>query len=437
MPRAVKDTKLDSRSARAALVARAWPYWRTIDEAAHLGYRKNLDGGVWVARIWLPEAGKYRHGKIGIADDRRTADGDRVFDYYAAQERARRWFAEQAVLAPAVPTPAQRARRRYTVGDAMAEYTSWYKLHRSARGLEFTRYTQNAHIVPALGSRSVNDLTTAELRAWHEGLAMQSPRRRGVAPAAPGPVLAGDALRKRKATANRLLAVLKAALNRSYRDDRMPPGTDPDAWRRVRPFAAVDQPRIRYLGADECVRLLNACAPDFRALVRAALLTGARYGEIRAMNCGDYEPDSAGVLVREAKGGKPRHIVLSDEGVALFERLTAGRPPADPLFVTSAGSRWGRSQQRRPMLAASAAAGIEPTVNFHALRHTHAAQLAMRGVSLQVIAHQLGHADSRICERHYAHLGPSYVADVLRANILSLGADEPAKVKRLQPKHTS
>ena len=151
------------------------------------------------------------------------------------------------------------------------------------------------------------------------------------------------------------------------------------------------------------------------------------------MNCGDYEPDSAGVLVREAKGGKPRHIVLSDEGVALFERLTAGRPSADPLFVTSAGSRWGRSQQRRPMLAASAAAGIEPTVNFHALRHTHAAQLAMRGVSLQVIAHQLGHADSRICERHYAHLGPSYVADVLRANILSLGADEPAKVARLRP----
>jgi integrase len=38
-----------------------------------------------------------------------------------------------------------------------------------------------------------------------------------------------------------------------------------------------------------------------------------------------------------------------------------------------------------------------------------------------VIAAQLGHADTRMTERHYAHLAPSYVADTVRGALPSLG----------------
>ena len=31
-----------------------------------------------------------------------------------------------------------------------------------------------------------------------------------------------------------------------------------------------------------------------------------------------------------------------------------------------------------------------------------------------VVAHALGHADTRMVEKHYAHLAPSYVADTIR-----------------------
>lgn len=50
----------------------------------------------------------------------------------------------------------------------------------------------------------------------------------------------------------------------------------------------------------------------------------------------------------------------------------------------------------------------------------------MSGVPMGVIAAQLGHADTRMTEKHYAHLAPSYVAQTIRANfpILSL-ADQP------------
>ena len=41
----------------------------------------------------------------------------------------------------------------------------------------------------------------------------------------------------------------------------------------------------------------------------------------------------------------------------------------------------------------------------------------MRGVPLGVIAAQLGHSDTRMTEKHYAHLAPSYVADTIRASL--------------------
>jgi intergrase/recombinase len=65
---------------------------------------------------------------------------------------------------------------------------------------------------------------------------------------------------------------------------------------------------------------------------------------------------------------------------------------------------------------------------FHVLRHTHASILAMRGVPMAVIARQLGHSDTRMTERHYAHLAPNYVTDTIRANFPRLTISEARTV---------
>jgi Phage integrase family len=52
--------------------------------------------------------------------------------------------------------------------------------------------------------------------------------------------------------------------------------------------------------------------------------------------------------------------------------------------------------------------------SFHILRHTAASHLVMNGVPLNVVAHNLGHADTAMTEKHYAHLAPSYVAETIR-----------------------
>jgi Phage integrase family len=66
------------------------------------------------------------------------------------------------------------------------------------------------------------------------------------------------------------------------------------------------------------------------------------------------------------------------------------------------------------MLDACNRAKIKPAVSFHVLRHPHGSTLAMRGVPTGVIAEQLGHADIRMTEEHYAHLAPSYAPSMTK-----------------------
>ena len=58
----------------------------------------------------------------------------------------------------------------------------------------------------------------------------------------------------------------------------------------------------------------------------------------------------------------------------------------------------------------------------------------MRGVPMGVIAAQLGHSDTRMTEKHYAHLAPSYVADTIPANFPNLGLTKDEAVATLRSK---
>ena len=146
----------------------------------------------------------------------------------------------------------------------------------------------------------------------------------------------------------------------------------------------------------------------------------------------DFNPDEGGsVRVRYSKSGKPRLVWLTDEGRALFEAFTAGRQGKNFIFPRPDGKPWGRDMQQRRLRKACERAGINPPTNFHALRHTYASLLVMAGVPLVVVAKNLGHADTRMCERHYMHLAPSYVAETIRSKAPKLGIVKPSKVARL------
>jgi integrase len=366
---------------------------------------------------------------IGTTDDLQDADGVAVLDYGQAQRAARAWW--RAELRREEGHDMRTG--PYTVADAIADYLKEFE-GRGGKSLYETRRAAETHVLPPLGAALVEKLTAKRIEDWHRGLAAKPALARSKPGRKPNHRKAdktADGLRKRRATANRILTVLKAALNHTWKSGHV---TSDDAWRRVKPFRGVETARVRYLSDAECVRLVNGCEPAFRNLVRAALLTGCRYSELASLCAADFNADAGVLIVRESKAGKPRHVVLTDEGQRLFARLTAGKLGSDPVFVRRDGGAWRKSQQMRPMLDACNRAKIKPAVSFHVLRHTHGSTLAMRGVPMGVIAQQLGHADTRMTEKHYAHLAPSYVAETIRAHFPTLGIAGDTSVIAMKPK---
>ena len=99
------------------------------------------------------------------------------------------------------------------------------------------------------------------------------------------------------------------------------------------------------------------------------------------------------------------------------------------MFRHADGTKWQTSEQARPMREACAHGKIKPRVSFHTLRHTWASLAAMNGVPLMVVAKNLGHVDTRMVEKHYGHLAPSFIADAIRAGAPRFaGAEAPSSV---------
>ncbi len=430
MGRTVRDINLEKPAARARLAARGKPYWRVLESGLHLGYRRTkAGGGSWTARRFLGER-KYSERGLGFADDLQEADGATVLTFSDAHGKAREWWkaAERADLGLA---PADGP---FTVAMAIDAYFS-DRERRGSKGLAKDRSAANVRILPDLGDVELPKLTTKRIRDWHTGLAT-APKlvRTGrvvtkAQKAEPVDAANVDAVRARRSTANRILTVLKAALNHAFHDGRV---TGDEAWREVNPFREADAAIIHYLNDGECKRIVNATQHRFRDLVKGALVTGCRYGELTRMRAADFNASTGTVTVRLSKAGTPRHVVLAGDGRALFEQLTAGRAPQDLIFMREDGAAWGPSHQQRPLAEASSIAKLDPPATFHILRHTYASALAMRGVPMGVIAAQLGHSDTRMTEKHYAHLSPSYVAEAVRAALPTMGIVDNTNVAPLK-----
>lgn len=431
MPRKVRDSNLETRTARSRLKTAHKPYFRLIEPGLHLGYRKLASGpGTWVVRRYSGE-GKYTVKNLTTADDRLVVaddfsepDGKTVLSFAQAQERAK----------------AQRPKTvteddddgPYTVAKAMDAYLAFLAASRKTEG--DARYRDRAFIRPSFGMTEVEKLTTKKIRKWLADLAKQPPRlrtRKGEDQKFRKSADDDEAKRRRQSSANRTFTVFKAALNRAWRDGKVSSDAE---WRRVEPFHSVDAARVRYLSVAEAKRLLNACPADFRKIVQAALETGARYGQLAELSAADFDSDNNTVRLRTRKGrGKEKvyRAVLTKEGASFFNQVCAGPAKADLIFRKANGESWGKSHQKRLMAEACKGAKISPPVGFHQLRHTWASHAVMNGVPLLVVAGNLGHSGTAMVEKHYGHLAPSYVADAIRAGAPKFGF-KPSNVQTME-----
>lgn len=375
MARPTAEYPTTTKTARLRLPPRVKPYFRHVGPSKSLGYiRRKAGPGSWIVREWT--GGLYATRIIGVADDVGRADAKDVLTFDQALRLA---------TAPALPAAVAA---RVTVRSAMERYLTALA-GRSPHAKE-ARQRADKHILPALGAHRVDRITKSQIEAWLAGLVKDDD------PDAP------DARRRSQDSANRILTILRAALNAAFADDANGIASDA-AWRRVKPFRDVAAAREDHFEAPQVRTLIAKAATFDRAfaqLLEAGYLTGARMGELAALDVRDFDARDASLTIRKGKTGA-RTVTLSVEGTTFFKHLTSERPAAAVLLPRADGDRWGKSEQARPFKRAALLAELPSSASFYTLRHSYISRAIEAGMPLSLLAENCGTSLSMI-ERNYA-----------------------------------
>ena len=438
MARTKRSAKLDTRNARRKLET-AQNHMEPISKGQYLVYRKPKSGaaGSWSACFVNIDTKKQTRTHIGIADDYQDTDGNAILTFAQAQAKAVQWFKGKARQATLEADGEILPEGPFTVADAIAAYLNDREM-KGGRNVAICKVTAKAWILPYFGNVPVAKLTRIRIEKWLNEIA-NTPKmvrtKTGMKPNYSQDPMTDEQKRARKVSANRVLALLKTSLTLAVSKRLVDAPERP--WQLVMPFKGVETSRVRFLSVEEQVKLVNVCPLEFKALVKGALLTGCRYGELTHLTVKDYDPNNASIFIADSKSGKPRHVYLTDEGKLLFDELTAQKDPESLIFTYTAHRRtrskewqgWLHGDALAPMHEACEKAGID-YLTFHELRHTYASTLVNRGCMLPVVAKLLGHADTSMVEKHYGHLAPSTVRSELLRAMPTLGIMEPATASK-------
>lgn len=276
----------------------------------------------------------------------------------------------------------------------------------SARTAQRYRQLVENQIVPHLGAKRVQKLTTLDIEQWHTTL-RNSGRARG-----------------KGALAARTIGHAHRVLSKAFKDAVTKAKLVGSNIMREQAVPKVEHDEMVIV---QDVPALVEKLRDWRlgTVAMVSLFTGMRLGEVLALRWSRVDLDRKIIRVREAleqtkahgirfkppksKAGR-REITLPDALVEALRahrtaalelrlQLGAGRLPDDALlFATIDGAPLS------PNAVSAAWADFHPDVTFHALRHTHASQLIDAGVDIVTISRRLGHAKPDITLRIYAHM---------------------------------
>ena len=191
------------------------------------------------------------------------------------------------------------------------------------------------------------------------------------------------------------------------------------------------------LATDEVQRLIAASsgkrpiAVRNRALIAMLWRSGLRVSEVLALYPRDVDDTAKAVTVRKGKGGT--HRIAKVDSLALHYlhawlelRSGMGINGRNPIFCSVGGHGKRGKGVRKPGQAINPAyvrallprlaekAGIDKRVHAHGLRHSHAKEMLTRGLPIDVIAGQLGHASVATSDRYLQKIAPEARLEAMR-----------------------
>lgn len=151
-----------------------------------------------------------------------------------------------------------------------------------------------------------------------------------------------------------------------------------------------------------------------KEMIRVAVGTGLRRGELLNLRWGDLDLESGRLVVRNrdgftAKNGRERTVPLRGDALETLRKMNKARSPLDeePVFVDADGDvpKPDRVSKRFKFYVRKAKLSRRKDLSFHSCRHTTGSWLSIQGVPLRVISEILGHSSTQVTEM-YSHLSP-------------------------------
>ena len=331
MPRHVRQYGLENRSARLRLPISSKPLFVKIGSGLSLGYRRNATSGSWVLRVADGKGGHWTR-RLGAADDFDDADQIKVFDFWGAQDTARK-------LAHRVTAGDDNTSKLLTVEQAIDQY----KRDLEARGGDTRTIARVRKDIPGTLRENVVGLVKArDLRHWRDGLVRQ---------------------KLKPSTVNRLAGTLKAVLNlASDLDERIPSRRAWESGLATLPDATVARnvvlPEISIRRLVECA---YAASEEFGLWCEVIACTGARPVQAARLTVEDLEDDrdDPRLLMPSSKKGRGKRKILrrpvpiAPSLAARLRRAVGERPPHAPLLLKPPMTVSTKSQQEREAMVRS------------------------------------------------------------------------------------
>jgi integrase len=419
---------LASRTQRLKLAPNKIPYWLKLGAGVSLGYRRKQAAGTWIARA-IDGEGAYWTKAFGEADDYDEADNETRFNFLQAQDRAR--VIAKGGDSAAAPSSPSTAGKPLTVGQALDNYAD--DLESRGAGADNARRVR-ADLPPAMAQKPVMLLTAVELKAWRNGMAKRTRRRRAKGGTAK-PETGGKKLAP--GTVNRACAAFKAALNLAADDRRI---TNQREWEDgLESLPDGNRARNIIVPEDEIGDIVAACyacplGSDLGLLAELVAETGTRPVQAARARVEDLEGGAKPVVnlptSKKGKGKKQysHHPAPIPAALALRLKVAAkGRAASAPLLLTHEGKPWGKSAHNRRFAQAVKRAELGGKgYTIYAFRHSSIVRQLLAGVPTRVVA--VNHDTSvAMIESNYSKEIGRHTDDITRKTLVGFGASTPGK----------
>jgi integrase len=272
----------------------------------------------------------------------------------------------------------------------------------------------NRHLLPLLGEKRLDAITTEQVQRLKHGLSHRSPK-----------------------TVNNVLSVLSVLLKKAVEWDVL--DRLPATVRLLR----IPKSKAGFHDFDEYDRLVESSRSS-RVGHLVVLLGGdavLRCGEIMALEWDDVDLAKRQLTIERSdwkghvtatKGGRVRFVPMTrrlEQALRNHRSLKRGR-----VLTQSDESPLTQKIVQDHVERAARLAGVRAGV--HRLRHTFCSHLAMKGASARAIQEAAGHQDLSTTQR-YMHVSPAAVEDAIRlldrpyramarGNMLAMGSTEIA-----------